>query len=47
MAPFNGLIPETAIPSLPYLFRDADHLHAVLDGEIGERDPRRPSSRTA
>ena len=36
MAPFNGLIPETAIMSLPYLFRDVDHLHAVLDGEIGQ-----------
>lgn len=36
MAPFNGLIPETAILSLPYLFRDTDHLHAVLDGEIGQ-----------
>jgi tripartite ATP-independent transporter DctP family solute receptor len=35
MAPFNGLIPETAILSLPYLFRDVDHLHAVLDGDIG------------
>ena len=37
MAPFNGLIPETAIMSLPYLFRDVDHLHAVLDGPIGEQ----------
>jgi tripartite ATP-independent transporter DctP family solute receptor len=36
MAPFNGLIPETAILSLPYLFRDTDHLHAVLDSEIGQ-----------
>jgi len=37
MAPFNGLIPETAILSLPYLFRDTDHLHAVLDGPIGDQ----------
>ena len=37
MAPFNGLIPETAILSLPYLFRDVDHLHAVLDGPIGQQ----------
>ena len=37
MAPFNGLIPETAIMSLPYLFRDVDHLHAVLDGPIGQQ----------
>ena len=37
MAPFNGLIPETAILSLPYLFRDVDHLHNVLDGPIGQQ----------
>jgi tripartite ATP-independent transporter DctP family solute receptor len=37
MAPFNGLIPETAVLSLPYLFRDVDHLHAVLDGPIGQQ----------
>jgi len=37
MAPFNGLIPETAILSLPYLFRDVDHLHKVLDGPIGQQ----------
>lgn len=37
MAPFNGLIPETAILSLPYLFRDVNHLHNVLDGPIGEQ----------
>jgi tripartite ATP-independent transporter DctP family solute receptor len=36
MAPFNGLIPETAIMSLPYIFRDTDHMHAVLDSEIGQ-----------
>lgn len=37
LAPFNGLIPETAILSLPYLFRDTDHLHQVLDSEIGDQ----------
>jgi tripartite ATP-independent transporter DctP family solute receptor len=36
MAPFNGLIPETAILSLPYIFRDTDHMHKVLDSEIGQ-----------
>ncbi len=36
MAPFNGLIPETAILSLPYIFRDTDHMHKVLDGPIGQ-----------
>jgi tripartite ATP-independent transporter DctP family solute receptor len=37
MAPFNGLIPETAILSLPYLFRSTEHMHNVLDGEIGQQ----------
>ena len=36
MAPFNGLIPETAILSLPYIFRDVEHMHKVMDGEIGQ-----------
>ena len=35
MAPFNGIIPESNIPSLPYLFRSEDHMHKVMDGEIG------------
>src|SRR5688500_5287186 len=26
MGPFNNLIPETAIVSLPYIFRDTDHM---------------------
>lgn len=29
--------PTYAVLGLPYVFRDADHAHAVLDGEIGER----------
>lgn len=37
MAPFNGLIPETAILSLPYLFRSTEHMHHVLDGPIGQQ----------
>ncbi len=36
MGPFNNLIPETAIVSLPYIFRDVDHMHKVMDGEIGD-----------
>jgi tripartite ATP-independent transporter DctP family solute receptor len=35
-APFNNLIPETQILSLPFLFRSEDHMHKVMDGEIGE-----------
>ena len=37
MAPFNGTIPETNVPSLPYLFRSEDHMHKVMDGEIGDQ----------
>jgi tripartite ATP-independent transporter DctP family solute receptor len=36
LGPFNNLVPETAIVSLPYIFRDTDHMHAVMDGEIGD-----------
>lgn len=36
LGPFNNLIPETAIMSLPYVFRDVEHMHAVVDGEIGQ-----------
>ena len=46
MAPFNNLIPETAIPSLPFLFRVVDHMHTVHGRPDRRADPRRPSSRT-
>ncbi len=35
MGPFNGLVPETRVVSLPYIFRSVDHMHTVMDGEIG------------
>ncbi|MCR6630749.1 MAG: TRAP transporter substrate-binding protein [Magnetospirillum sp.] len=35
LAPLNTLVPETAVPSLPFLFRSPDHLHRVFDGPIG------------
>jgi tripartite ATP-independent transporter DctP family solute receptor len=34
--PLTQVVPALEVFSLPYLFRDLDHLHAVLDGEIGE-----------
>jgi tripartite ATP-independent transporter DctP family solute receptor len=37
MAPFNGIIAETNVPSLPYLFRSEDHMHKVMDGEVGDQ----------
>lgn len=36
LAPLNAIEPLTTIPMLPFLFRSAEHLHAVLDGEVGE-----------
>lgn len=35
-APMNGFVPEVSVVDLPFLFRDADHAHKVLDGEVGQ-----------
>ena len=35
MGPFNGLVPETRVVSLPYIFRSVDHMHNVMDSDIG------------
>ncbi len=35
-APFNNLVPETVVFGLPFLFRDVDHMHKVVDGPIGD-----------
>jgi tripartite ATP-independent transporter DctP family solute receptor len=34
--PLVQISPELGVFALPYIFRDVDHMHAVLDGEIGE-----------
>ncbi|MCM3760535.1 TRAP transporter substrate-binding protein [Alkalihalobacillus oceani] len=34
--PMSGFVEEITIVDLPFLFRDADHAHAVLDGEVGQ-----------
>jgi TRAP-type C4-dicarboxylate transport system substrate-binding protein len=36
LGPFNNIVPETQIPSLPYIFRSVEHMHHVMDGPIGE-----------
>jgi tripartite ATP-independent transporter DctP family solute receptor len=36
LAPLNGLVPETRVPALPFLFRSVEHMHEVMDGPIGE-----------
>jgi tripartite ATP-independent transporter DctP family solute receptor len=33
---FHGFIPETLVPSFPFLFRSEDHLRSVIYGPIGE-----------
>ena len=34
-APFNVLVPETLVPSLPFLFRSIPHMRAAMDGPAG------------
>ncbi len=36
LAPLNAIEPVSVIPSLPFLFRSAPHLHATLDGDVGD-----------
>ncbi len=36
MAPVGGVLPEVGIFNLPFVFRDTEHMHKVLDGPIGK-----------
>ena len=36
-AAFNGIVPESAIPSLPFLFRDINHLRSTMYGAQGDK----------
>jgi tripartite ATP-independent transporter DctP family solute receptor len=36
VAPLNNVVPETIVPALPFLFRSEEHMHAVLDGPVGD-----------
>ena len=36
MAPVAAILPEINVFTLPYIFRDEDHMHQVLDGMIGQ-----------
>ncbi|WP_043750559.1 TRAP transporter substrate-binding protein [Pseudooceanicola atlanticus] len=36
LGPFNNIIEETKVFSLPYIFRSVEHMHNVVDGEIGD-----------
>ncbi|RRH90892.1 TRAP transporter substrate-binding protein [Mesorhizobium tamadayense] len=37
MGPFNGIVPETAVPSLPYMFRSVEQMRHVMDGPVGDQ----------
>lgn len=37
LGPFNNIIEETKIPSLPYIFRSVEHMHKVMDGPVGQQ----------
>jgi tripartite ATP-independent transporter DctP family solute receptor len=37
MGPFNNLIPETLVPSLPFIFRSVEHMRKTMDGPIGDQ----------
>ena len=37
LGPFNNIIEETQIPSLPYIFRSVEHMHKVMDGPVGQQ----------
>jgi len=36
MGPFNNIVEETQVVSLPYIFRSVEHMHKVMDGEVGD-----------
>lgn len=36
MGPFNNIVEETKVVSLPYIFRSVQHMHTVMDGPIGD-----------
>lgn len=36
LGPFNNIIEETKVFSLPYIFRSTEHMHRVVDGDIGQ-----------
>ncbi len=36
LGPFNGLVKETDVVSLPYIFKSVDQMHHVMDGPIGD-----------
>jgi tripartite ATP-independent transporter DctP family solute receptor len=36
ISPLNSLCPTTLVPTMPFLFRNVEHMRRVLDGPVGE-----------
>lgn len=36
MAPVAAILPDVEVFTLPYVFRDEDHMHKVIDGDLGK-----------
>jgi tripartite ATP-independent transporter DctP family solute receptor len=36
VAPMNNVVPETMVPTMPFVFRSTAHMRKVLDGPIGD-----------
>jgi tripartite ATP-independent transporter DctP family solute receptor len=36
LSPLNNIAPATQVVTLPFLFRDVEHLHRVMDGAVGD-----------
>ncbi|MCA0872983.1 TRAP transporter substrate-binding protein [Seohaeicola saemankumensis] len=37
MGPMGPIVPETNVLSLPFIFKDMDHMHRVMDGAFGDK----------
>ncbi|MGR2738618.1 TRAP transporter substrate-binding protein [Billgrantia sp. Q4P2] len=37
MGPMGPIVPETNVLSLPFIFSSVEHMHEVMDGEIGQQ----------
>ena len=37
MGPMGPIVPEANVVSLPFIFKDMDHMHRVMDGPFGEK----------
>jgi tripartite ATP-independent transporter DctP family solute receptor len=37
LGPMGQVIPATNVVSLPFIFKSLDHMHRVLDGQVGEQ----------